>query len=75
MWGCGGARGDRGWGGAGALPSAGTGAGTGAGVGAGRPGPGEGGMTDVLGGPGDWGAAAGGGVMMLGDLGRHDVRR
>ena len=50
-------RGDRGWGGAGALPSAGTGAGTGAGVGAGRPGPGEGGMTDVLGGP--WGLGGG----------------
>jgi hypothetical protein len=34
--------------------------GTGAGVGPlGRPGPGKGGMTDVLGGPVGWGAAAG----------------
>ena len=54
-----------------------TGMGTGAGVvaGVGRPGPGEGTMTDVLGGPGGMRAAAGGGAMMPGDRGRLDVRR
>ena len=48
----------------------------GAGVGPlGRPGSGKGGMTDALGGQVGWEAAAGGGVMMPGDLDKLDVRQ
>ena len=47
-----------------------TGMGTGAGVvaGVGRPGPGEGAMTDVLGGPGGYAGCGRGGMMMPADL-------